>query len=151
MKFTNVTSNFWKGALEGVWKQVNKIYEHWFFSGRWLWTVHGVLEFLKVFISLLLKMQPLDGCLLFCFLFCLLLLYPILIHQSVLRNLRIGKVDSWIWIIVTPKGFIIYQYHLLLWSITMHSFFVSWIGMTVCFLAASYYTDQRIMSLDDTA
>ena len=85
---------------------------------------------MKSFRSLLLKMQLLGGRILCCFLFCLLLLSPILSHQYALRFFISGEVDSWNLIRFISGGYTIFEYHLIfLHYIHIFSFpFLNWYG-----------------------
>ena len=136
-KFANLTSNMRKGILDGFWIEVNEVDENWFFGGRQQKTVHGVLEFVKSFRFLLLKMQLSGGCLLCCFLFCLLLFSPILVYHSVLRYFSSGKIYSRAWIMVPHVGFIFYQYHLYLFIYDRRVFFLHILNRDDCYFSHS--------------
>ena len=53
------------------------------------------------------------GCLICCYLFCLLLFSPIIVHLFMLCHFNSGEVDSWCWIRVPPgDGVLILQFYL---------------------------------------
>ena len=70
LEVAHITSDVEKGFLEVFIWYVNNSYQRGFFRGR-RYVIHEVLEFLKIFRSLLLKKNLLDGYLLCCFIFCL--------------------------------------------------------------------------------
>ena len=88
--------------------------------GYFIWrkdVFHSVLALMKIFIFILLKTKLVVGCILVCFIFCLLFFSSILRHHPELRYFYSGEVYSWNQIRVLPSGnvvIIILQYHLLL-------------------------------------
>ena len=70
---------------------------------HWYGSYHAVLEYLKIFRSLLLKTSFLC-----CFLFCLLFFSPFLSHHYSIRYFNSSEVDQWSRIRVLPGGHITY-------------------------------------------
>ena len=76
--------------------------------------------------------------------FCLLLLSPIIGHQSALQYFSSSALYYWNRIRVLPGGYIIFIYHLIFWIIATYSLLIYLIFMTV-----SYLTESLPCSLKD--